>query len=229
MPRMMPTGFQQFIKNQGIAGVIVLADIQTSDGAQYFWSTVEGTYPSKFTGAQQFYFGWIKQAQSFSVARDLTSSAGDLVVQNLSGNTISRDVDTALQHEFEGALCIVRIWLPLFDASLTEFHGYLTEQNPTQDECSFRHLQIFDPAQYDVCDEIISELCPFRYKSAQCGSTGSAITCDFTFPTCADANHAAQERFSGVLTIVPTAGITNPRQQLTKTPGRYLRYLPTPV
>lgn len=230
MPRMMPTGFQQFIKNQGIAGLVCLVDVQTGDGTQYFWSTIEGNYLSRLTNAQQCYYGWIKQAQSFSVARDLTTSSGDIVVQNISGNTIGRDVAGALQgHEFEGALCIVRIWLPLFDASFTEFHGYLAEQNPTQDEVSFRHLQLFDPAQFDVCAEVISELCPFRYQSAQCGSTGSATTCDFKFTTCEDSNHAAKERFSGVLTIVPSAGIANGFPKVVNPPLRRLRYVPTPV
>jgi phage-related protein len=206
----MPAGFEPFIKNQASLAPVLLADIQTADGAQYFWADVEGTYLSKITGAQQFYYGWLKRGQSFSVARDLTTSAGDVVVQNLSGNTIGRDVQSALvNHEFEGALCIVRIWLPLFDASMTEFHGYLAEQNPVEDEASFRHLQLFDPAQYDVCNIIISELCPWRYQSAQCGSAGTATTCDKKFTTCSATDHAAQERFSGVLTIVPNAGIVS--------------------
>lgn len=195
----------------GLIAPVLLLDIQTNDGTQYFWADSEGTYLSELTGANQFYNGWVKSFSSFTLARDLSTAAGDIRVQNVTGNTIDKDVALALlNHEFDGALIILRIWLPVFDAALDEFHGQMFEQNPLEDEFSFRVTQLFDPAQYDVAGDAISELCTFRFKSAQCGSTGSATVCDFRLTTCQDANHLAQERFNGVLSTVPTAGITGP-------------------
>jgi hypothetical protein len=211
MPRTMPAGIQAWMKNQGSVASVLLTDIQTSDGTNYFWADVEGTYPSLITGANQFYCGWAKLWTSFVISRDLSTNAGDFTVQNISGNTIDRDVAAALKnHEFEGALCIMRLWLPLFDASMISFHGSLSEQEPKEEECVFRHLQLFDSTQYDVADDLISELCPWRFKSVQCGSTGSATTCDKLFTTCAASDHLAQEHFSGVLTIVPNVGVSTP-------------------
>ena len=210
MPRSVP-GLAQFLANQGQIAPILLVDIQTLDGTNYFWSDYEGAYPSIITGASQYYYPWIKHGAAFQLARDLTTDAGDVMVQNISGNTIDRDVAAALKnHEFEGALFIARIWQPLLDQALMEFHGYASEQNPTEDECSFRWLQLFDASLYDVCGDIIGELCRWRFKSAQCGSTGSATTCTKLFSQCSDATHSAQEHFSGVLTIIPNVGVTGP-------------------
>src|SRR5260370_32363232 len=168
MPRTLPLGMQSWLKRQGgIIAPVILMDVQTTDGMKYFWSDLEGTYLSELTGANQFYNGWIKSAAPFVLTRDLSTNAGDVTMQNISGNTIDRDVAAAFKnHEFEGALCILRLWLPVFDAAMDEFHGYISEQNPTEDECSFRILQLFDPAQYDVADDVISELCTWPYKSA---------------------------------------------------------------
>lgn len=211
MPRTLPQGMQQSLQNQSGGAPILLADIQTSDGTNYFWADMEGTYPALLVAGNQFYNGWVESGAPFVLTRDLSTNAGDFTVQNMSGNTISRDVAMALlNHEFEGALCIIRLWLPLFNASLDSFHGYLSEQEPKEDQCVFRHLQLFDTSTYDVADDLISELCMWRYKSAQCGSTGSATVCDKLFTTCSAADHAAKERFSGVLSIVPNVGVSSP-------------------
>lgn len=209
MPRTLPAGMAQWMTGQSNIATVLLADIQTADGTNYFWTDVEGSYPSIITGATQFYTGWVKSAGPFYTSKDLSTNAGDFAVQNLSGNTINRDVSSALlAHEIEGALCIVRLWLPLFDASMMSFHGTLSEQDPKEDEATFRHLQLFDSTQYDFADDLISELCIWRYKSVMCGSTSSATVCDKLFPTCVGLG--ATERFSGVLTIVPNAGVNTP-------------------
>lgn len=206
MPITTPAGMATFLKNQGgSCAPIALLDIQTLDGTQYFWSDYEGTYLSEMTGAQQFYSGWVKTCAPYQLARDLTTNAGSLTLQNLSGNTIDRDVAAALEnHEFEGALCVMRLWLPLFDAALREFHCYMSEQNPVEDEASFRLLQLFDPAQYDIAGDVIQQACTRRFKAIDCGSTGSATVCDKLFATCDDAQHNAPERFNGVLTVIST-------------------------
>jgi phage-related protein len=212
MPRTLPAGTEAFLAKQGGMFVpIILLDIQTLDGTQYFWSDYEGTYPTKFTGANQFYNGWIKQGCNFTRTRDMTSNAGDLLLQNLSGNTIDRDVALALKsHEFEGAYAVTRLWVPLLDAAIDEFHCSLTEQNPKEDEAGARELQLFDPAQYVVADDVQVELCTWRFKSVQCGSTGSASFCLKRLVDCQDASRAAQERFNAILTTVPNSIFTPP-------------------
>lgn len=226
MPRTLPAGTENFLAQMGgIMRPVVLLDIQTTDGSQFFWADLEGNYLSEMTGQTQFYNGWLKGGTAFQITKDLSTNAGDMTVQNISGNTIDRDVDLALSnHEFEGALCIMRVWMPILDAAIDEFHGQISEQNPVEDEFQFRHLQLFDPAQYDAADDVIQDLCTWRYQSAQCGSTGSATTCDFKLSTCQDSQHLAQERFNGVLSIVPVASLFNPTTN-PKVPRPYPRVL----
>jgi phage-related protein len=221
MPRTLPAGAAAFIANQGAPFMpILLLDIQTFDGTQYFWSDSEGTYISKLTGANQFYNGWIKSGCNFTRTRDMTTNAGDLLLQNLSGNLIDRDVASALKnHEFEGAYAITRLWVPLLDVAIDEFHCGLSEQNPKEDECSMRMLQLFDPTQYFVAADVETETCTFRYKSAQCGATGSAVSCLKRLIDCQDATRLAQERFNAILTTVPRT-VVAPSTSILRAPIR---------
>jgi phage-related protein len=209
MPVTQPAGTEAFIAKQGASFMpILLLDIQTLDGSQYFLSDYEGNFLSKLTGLTQFYSAWIKSGCNFTRTRDMTTNAGDLTLQNISGNTIDRDVAAALKnHEFEGAYAVTRLWVPLLDVAIDEFHCALSEQNPKEDEAAFRQLQLFDPTQYFVASDVEAETCTWRFKSAQCGSTGTATSCLKRLIDCQDATRAAQERFNAILTTVPSTVI----------------------
>lgn len=221
-PRTLPPGTEAFLARQGGMFVpIILVDIQTLDGTQYFWSDYEGRYPTKFTGAMQFYNGWIKTGCNFTRSKDMISNAGDLLLQNLSGNTIDRDVASALKnHEFEGAYAVTRLWIPQLDVAIDEFHCSLTEQDSKEDEAGMRELQLFDPSQYVIAGDVEVETCTLRFKSLQCGSAGSATSCPKRLIDCQDATRAAQERFNGILTTVPNTIFTQePGPQISVNPG----------
>jgi phage-related protein len=97
---------------------------------------------------------------------------------------------------------------------MLEFHGYISEQKPTTKRSRFRLLQLADFSQFNVAEDVIRELCTWRYKSAQCGSTGSAAACPKRFIDCKDATRAAQERFNGVLASAPASAVVNVRRRL---------------
>lgn len=213
MPRTLPAGMSAMIARQGGFGEVALLDIITVDGTKYFWTdSVDptGAYPGKIVGGNQTYVPYLKSAGPFQSGRDFTTDAGDIVVQNLSGNLIDREIAAALvNHEFEGALAVLRLWLPLFADVMFEFDGYLSEQQIGEDEISFRLLQLDDVSQFNVADDVVSELCTWRYKSLQCGSTGAATVCNKQFSTCKDANHNAQERYNGIPTPPPSNALVN--------------------
>jgi phage-related protein len=193
MPRVLPTGAEAMLARQALQQKAILLDIQTMDGTQYFWSDYPGIFVSKITGANQLYSPWIKKAGPFRRSKDNTTDAGDIIVQNLSGNTIERDVAKAVTaREFDGAFAVLRVWLPLLDAALDEYHGYLSDQKPSSEEFRFRLLQLMDASQYDVADDPVQDLCTLDYKSAQCGSAGSATDCGKRFKLdCQDATAGA--------------------------------------
>lgn len=222
MPIAQLAGTELFLSRQGGAFVpTILVDIQTLDGTQYFWSDYEGRYPTKFTGATQFYNGWIKSGCKFTCTKDMSSNEGDLLLQNISGNTIDRDVAAALKnHEFEGAYAVTRLWITLLDAAIREFHCSLTEQNTKEDEVGFREPQLFDPTQYVIAGDVQAETCTFRFKSAQCGSTGTAVSCPKRLVDCQDATRLAQERYPGILTTMPNTVNVPPLAGLGQKPPR---------
>lgn len=189
---------------------IILLDIQTADGSTFFWSDFEGSYPSIIVSGTQLYSPWVKSAGPFKRTRDLSTDTADLVIQNLSGNSIDRDAARALQqHEFEGALCMVRLFHPLSFDVIDQFYYSLTEQSPAEDEATFRLLQLFDTVQFDVAADIQADVCTHRFKEPACGSTGSATVCLKRFVDCSDATRLAVERHNAILSIVPNATLVH--------------------
>jgi hypothetical protein len=203
-------GMQNELRKQVGYGPVILMDVQSADGATFFWSDFEGTFPGLMVSGNQNYSPWIKSAGPFKSTRDLSTDTADLVIQNLSGNSIDRDAAGVLgDHEFEGALCIVRIFHPFYNDVIDRFDYSLTEESPSEDEVSFRMLQLFDSSQYDVAADIQTDTCTWRYKEKACGSTGSATTCLKRFIDCSDATRAATERHNAILSIVPNATLVH--------------------
>ncbi|MGH9579370.1 MAG: hypothetical protein ACRD2R_00125, partial [Terriglobales bacterium] len=201
MPFTLPTGAAAEMKKRAGWAPVVLVDLELVNGTRLYWSDFAGSYPKKLGGpGNAAYSAWLKNAGPFRLSRSLRTDAGDLVVQNLSGNTIDRDVLKLVKdNEFEGALVVVRFWHELLAASLMEFHGSLTEVSGDEQEVRGRILQLLDTSQMDLPQDEFSEQCTWRYKSAQCGSAGSAVSCPKDFASCQDATRAAVERFNGIL------------------------------
>jgi len=202
MPITLPAGTESELAKKTGSALRLLVDIQTADGTTYFLSDWGSSYPGRIiTPGNQVYLPWVKSAGHFTQSKDGSTDGGDLVLQNLSGNTIDRDVSQALAaHEFEGALCVVRVWHPLLQSAIKEFHFTLSEATPKDDEASIRALNLSDFSRLQVADLVVQPKCSWVFKSKQCGSTGTATSCLKRLKEdCQDASRAAQERFNGVL------------------------------
>src|SRR5438309_10202629 len=98
MPRALPAGMSTDVAKLAAFASIALLDLQTVDGSQYFWTDNNyNQYQSRLTGALQTYSPWMKTVGPLTLSRDFTTDGGDLIIQNLSGNTIDRDVAAALK------------------------------------------------------------------------------------------------------------------------------------
>jgi len=147
-----------------------LFDVQRGDGTNYFWADFEGQFLSRLTGAQQLYKPWVTQPPTVKMTRSLAADGGDFKIQNLSGNTIDREVAALFKAgEFEGAYVIYRPWFVPLDAAPFEFHGFITEQSVEAEEISMRMLQLFQPNELMVFDQRQTRACHWRFFSAQCG------------------------------------------------------------
>jgi hypothetical protein len=109
---------------------IHLLDVQLGNGSNFFWSDFEGAFLSRLTGAVEQYKPWIKQPPTIKRTRSLSADGGSFELQNLTGNTIERDLAKLLRdHEAEGAYVVYRRWLVPLDVCYFEFHGFITEQS----------------------------------------------------------------------------------------------------
>ena len=204
MPRGISNAVTQLLKRRGGAAMVLLLDLSLYDGSNFYWSNYAGSYPARITAGNQNYSPWIKSAGPFRITRTLTTDAGDIVCQNLSGNTVERDVSKLLRdHEFEGALAILRFYYSEAEASLFELHGKLSEPNPKETEFKFRILDLFDTSGIACPQYYYQSSCLWRYKSAQCASAGSATSCPKDYASCIHATRNAGERFSGIVTPPP--------------------------
>lgn len=188
--RTLPAGLQAELDKTGRPlARIHLFDIQRYDGTQYFWSDVEGVFLSFLTGAAQQYKPWVITPPTITLSRSLSSDGGNFEIQNLSGNTIEREVFKLIQAgEFEGAYVVYRPWFVPLDAEGFEFHGFLSEQTIDQDKVSFRMLQLFQPNNTPAYDFVQTMDCHFRYRSAQCGMRLGTLFVPLTAATTATAN-----------------------------------------
>src|SRR5712692_4525025 len=127
----LPAGAATELAKRFAPGLRVhLLDVQRADGSMFFWSDLEGQFLSRLTGAQQQYKPWIKTPPTIKRTRSLQADGGDFTLQNLTGNTIDREVAALFKaSEFEGAYVIYRRWLVPLDVSYYEFHGFITEQS----------------------------------------------------------------------------------------------------
>lgn len=173
-----------------------LLDIQTGAGAQYFIASMPGQFPSRFDGSMQVYKPWLKSAGPFRLTRTLRTDSGDVILQNISGNLISKDVASAFaNNEFEGAYAVFRYWHLLAEKTIREFHGYMTAAQQPQGEAHFKMLQLLDGSDINVPDGTYANNCGLRFKSEKCGSTSSHLTCLKTLAVC-----TALEHFDGLPT-----------------------------
>lgn len=212
MPLSYPAAVTSRIGKSGEFGWCWLIDVLTADGTYYYMSNMEGAFPKKITAApgNSAYYVWVKSVTGLKLSRDSRTDGADLTLQNISGNTVERDVWKAIKdHEFEGALCVARLWMTLEDFALREFHCTLSETDSNEEEAFFRLRALNDPNAYVANPLTYAETCQWRFKSAQCGSAGAAAVCNKTFANCIDASRAAPERFSGVPYSPPTTIYSN--------------------
>lgn len=146
-------------------------------------------YYASATGQSSFaYEPWLLRVPSFSFHRSLQTDIGSFVVQNLSGDTLSRDVEKILRASaMEGAFFVYRSWQPDAEAAWLEVHGTLTVGEVGVDTMTLKASQLLSPSQDDTPLEIYCETCQLQWAGLRCGST-ETTECNYSFQTCQSTN-----------------------------------------
>lgn len=161
-----------------------LLEVQDVAGNNYFWTDRTIKAPSIITSADASFVPWLLSVPSFSFHRSLATDTGAFVVQNISGNTLARDLELKLRAStLEGAMFVYRLWQPDAEAPWIEVHGTLTVDDLGVDSAQFKGAQLLNPAQDDTPLENYCETCQINWGGARCGSTQSA-ECSYSYQSC---------------------------------------------
>jgi hypothetical protein len=130
------------------------------------------------------YAPWLLSVPSFSFHRSLQTDMGSFILQNLSGDTLSRDFERILRRSaLEGALFVWRLWQPDAQASWVEVHGTLSVEAVGVDTVQLRGAQLLNPSQDDTPLENYCETCQLQWGGPRCGSTQDT-ECSYSYQTC---------------------------------------------
>lgn len=127
---------------------------------------------------------WLLSVPQISFHRSLQTDTGSFVVQNLSGDTLSRDMEKLLRASaFEGALFVYRLWQADAEAAWIEVHGTLSVDDVGVDTITFKGTQLLNPSQDDTPLENYCETCQLLWGGIRCGASGST-ECSYSYQTC---------------------------------------------
>lgn len=130
------------------------------------------------------YKPWLLSVPQFSFHRSLQTDVGAFVLQNLSGDTLSRDFEKiARSSALEGAFFVYRCWQPDAEAAWLEVHGTLTLGGAGDDTAQLKGTQLLNPSQDDTPLEDYSETCQLQWGGVRCGATGTT-ECTYSYQSC---------------------------------------------
>ena len=187
----------------GVAPVNLL-DIQDVNGNVYLWAdrkilapsplvaalTAMGAttgLPTSPAGAESGFLAykpWLLRVPKLTFHRSLQTDVGSFTIQNLSGDTLSRDVEKQVRRStLEGAFFVYRLWQPDAEAAWLYAQGTLTVDPLAVDTGELKSKQLLNPAEDDTPLEIYCETCQLQWGGARCGATGTT-ECSYSFQTC---------------------------------------------
>jgi hypothetical protein len=188
----------------GIDPVNLLDVLDTNDNA-YYWSDRpsnapvvlmataiatsgsgggSGSLDGSGYGLAGSYRPWLVGVPEFKFHRSLQTDISSFVIQNLSGDTLSRDFEKiARRSTLEGAMFVYRCWQADAQAAWLEVHGTLTVDDIGVDTVKLKGTQLINPAQDDTPLEIYSETCQLQWGGKRCGATGST-ECSYSYQSC---------------------------------------------
>jgi hypothetical protein len=143
------------------------------------------------------YKPWIVEVPQFTFHRSLITDTGEFTLQNLSGDTLSRDFEKiARRSALEGALFVYRSWQADAQAAWLEVHGTLTvpDNGIGVDTVKLKATSLLNPSALTAPAEIYCETCQqVIWGGPGCGATGST-ECQYSFQSC-----QVPERFKGTM------------------------------
>ena len=130
------------------------------------------------------YLPWLMSVPQIAFHRSLQTDFGSFILQNVSGDTLSRDFEKLMRRAtLEGAFFVYRLWQADAEASWLEVHGTLTVEDVDDNLVKLKGTQLISPAQDDTPMFQYSETCQLQWAGRRCGATGTT-ECQYSYATC---------------------------------------------
>lgn len=163
-----------------------LLDVLDTNGNLYYWADRAMIAPCVIgtAGDAVNYVPWLLGAGPFTFNRSMATDSGSFKVQNVSGDTLMRDLEGKIRAStIEGALFVYRLWDAAAQSPYLLTMGTLGLGTRGDDACSFKTKPLSDPAQEDTPLEEYCETCQLNWAGPRCGATG-ATECLYSFQSC---------------------------------------------
>jgi hypothetical protein len=182
-----------------------LTDLSEAEICAFMWET--GSLPDNqsmsvsFIGLAIYYSGgsvgtgiipagstiydpWLLTVPQLTFHRSAVTDVGSFVLQNLSGDSVSRDFEKIMRKSaLEGAFFVYRCYQADAQAAWIEAHGTLTVEEVGVDTVTLKGSPAINSAQDDTPVLEYCETCQWRWGSPQCGATGST-ECQYSYQSC---------------------------------------------
>ena len=161
-----------------------LLDVQDVNGNTYHWADRKITEAAVIGAGNVQYLPWLLSCGPFTYNRSLVTDLGSFTIQNLSGNTLSRDLENTLRATtLEGAQFAYRCWQADAQAAWIYAVGTLSFDGGDDDTARFKTKPFGDAAQEDTPLEEYCETCQILWAGKRCGST-QPTECQYSFQSC---------------------------------------------
>jgi len=219
----LPIGVTGPMSASGGCAPVSLCEIRTLSDNTYFLSEQRGVWNSiiNSTDGNQ-YEDWLVGEQRFHLTGTTATDTATLSIQNLSGNTVERDMALAYaKNEFVGAFVYYRLWRADAETAIFTYMGNVSdaeidEETMQLDLEGFGNYSAIKAPSYNI-----DVSCPLFFGSVACGST-SPTPCNQSYGDCSSI-----ERFAGVVVqwnysdgIAPLVQIAQPAPAVSYNPAR---------
>lgn len=205
----------------GGAAPIVLLEMQTISGQLLYVSEFGITANSLLSGAAAVnYNPWLIGTTRFTVYRSTTTYSASFELQNISGDSVFRDVSKFFSaNELIGATVAMRIWRADSQTALFVFIGEMLDPEVTGMSMSCQASGFGNWSAIKAPPFQVGVSCPLYFGSVACGST-AAQPCQQSYGTCTSI-----ERFMGSINQYSQNGpsltqISQPAPAVTYNPQR---------
>ena len=181
----LPINVTKVMASASGTGPVTLIEIITPGGVVLYVSDQQIVANSVLTSsAAVTNLPWLASAATFQESKTTKTSTGKFTLQNLSGDTVMRDLSRIFSMtELTGSICFCRVWLPAAEAAIYSWLGKMREPEERGDTFACSLIGFDNWSMIKAPPFHVGETCGLDFGSVECGSTATT-PCNQSYGTC---------------------------------------------